>query len=66
MSENVNSTSRPMGPTVLYGLGILLLLAAILWASVIGYYDSDVPWLAALFIGGGVSVTIAKKWGERV
>ena len=65
MSENTSNTAKPIGPTVLYGLGILLVLAAIVKASVIGYYDSDLPWLAALFIGGGLSVFIAKRLGER-
>ncbi|MBB2988140.1 putative membrane protein [Terracoccus luteus] len=55
-----------MGPTVLYVIGIVFAVAGIFKAAVLGFYESDLPLLLSLLIGGAVLITIAKKWGERV
>jgi hypothetical protein len=66
MTQNSSSASKPMGPTVLYVIGIVLAVAGIFKAAVLGFYESDLPLLLSLLIGGAVLITIAKKWGERV
>ena len=42
-------------------VGGLMVIAAIAKASVIGYYDSDLPWLILLIAVGAVLVFLGQK-----
>lgn len=63
MSQS-SSGSKPVGPTVLYAVGVLLVLAAVIKGA-IGFYESEIPLLIGLAGGGALVLFVAQKWGER-
>ena len=63
MNSNSNA-KKPMGPTVLYAVGIVLVLAAVIKGAV-GFYQSEIPMLVILAGGGAAALFAAQKWGER-
>jgi len=46
---------------VLIVVGFILVISAMIWAGVIGYYIKDLPFLAILLIGGGTCAYIGSK-----
>lgn len=61
-----NKPGFAVGPTILYVVGFLLCGVVVVKASIIGYYDSDMPWLVVCAVLGVVALWVAKKWSERV
>lgn len=70
MSSNIpnipNSPAKPMGPKVLMILGTILVGIGILKASVIGYYNSDLPWLLPVLLGGALCPRHRKAVGREL
>ena len=51
-----NKPGFAVGPTILYVVGFLLCGVVVVKASIIGYYDSDMPWLVVCAVLGVVAL----------
>lgn len=54
-----------VGPTLLMAVGAVCAGVVLVKGVVIGYYDSDLPWMVITALVGAACLWIAAKWAER-
>jgi len=60
----VTTNDRPIGPTLVYGLGILIGIGCMLRLGT-GYYASEAPWLFGGLLASVALAWVGRRMGER-